>query len=222
MQKLTVRYTPGDVEPSSATHSSRVILAWRKARDDYWNREQTKKMEQERYAKRQQRDPDTLEGFQNQEVSDRQRAQQRALSDAEELRLDRAFQQQQEEAESRRLSQAAQKDYAFKEYWEAVNIKSPDWVKWLTAYAQAAGLADGVSGGFASQEAADRTIASLRNINNCPANWIRRYKEIRVGIKDPALRAIDSPEDWLEDYEPSEVELAQARRIAAREKLLGF
>jgi hypothetical protein len=170
---LKIRYTPGDVEPSPASNTQRVILAWRKARDEYWERQQIRQMNEEKYANR---EPETISQFEQVERDKIARSQRQAAIEAEE---DRQNAQRAREQQERNKRQAAEKDQHYIRYWSATT--SSERTAALIAYGQAIGTADGYSGGFATQGAVDRTIASLKNINNCPESFSSRLKEIRNG-----------------------------------------
>lgn len=169
---LKIRYTPGDVEPSAATNTQRVILSWRKSRDDYWNREQIRQMNEEKLSRR---DPETAEEFRRQEQSDAARQRQRSITEAEE---NRQYAQQQKEAQERLRQQTKAAEESYTRYWTATTAE--DRTAALIAYAQSIGTADGYSGsGFATQAAVDKTLASLNSVTQCPEAFKPRYREIR-------------------------------------------
>jgi hypothetical protein len=209
MQAFKIRYTPGDSEPSATSNTQRVILAWRKARDEYYEREQIRQMQEERYANR---EPETISEFEQVERDKIARQRQQAISEAEE---DRHHAQQQKEAQERLRQQAKEKDKCYIQYWEATN--ATERTSWLIRYAQATGTADGYSGGFATQGAVDRTIASLQNINNAPSGFRSRLREIRNGPLHEYLVECDQPKPVEPSPEPEEI--VRGRFLKARREV---
>lgn len=200
MQALTVRYTPGDKEPDPLRNPPRVVIAWRKARDQYWERTQARQMQEERHANR---SPETISEFEQVERDKIARDRQRAAIEAEE---DRQHAQQQKEAQERLRQQAKEKDQRYIQYWEATT--GEERTAALIQYARAIGTADGYSGNFATQAAVDKTLASLNNINNAPSGFRSKLREIRNGPLHEYL--CDEPKPAPEP-EPTPEEIVRRR-----------
>jgi len=186
-------------------------MAWRKARDEYWNREQIRQMNEEKFAQRAKYDPTTADEFREQETFDRQRQQRAQQHEAEEAWQDQQRAREEQDRQRRQAARASLAPEAYMNYWEAyASGDSQGQVKALVAYAIAAGLADGHSGsGFATQRAADATVASLKDIANCPANFRAKYRAIR-SVTMPELQLPELPE--LPEPESSPQRLATARQ----------
>jgi hypothetical protein len=198
IQPFRFSYKRGDPRPDPTKNSPRAILLWEKGKREYEEFEFRKQLERERYANR---EPETIAEFQVAESNAAARRLRQAAIEAEE---DRQHTQQQKEAQERLRQQAKEKDQRYIQYWEATTAEERTAA--LIAYAQALGTADGYSGGFATQGAVDRTIASLRDIANCPESFKRRYREIRLATM----------------AEPPEPESSSHQRLAtAGQQLLG-
>lgn len=180
-QALKIRYTPGDTEPSSATNSPRVILNWRKARDEYWERQAARQLREEQYAEFRQQNPNTIAGYQKQEADAAARHEWQARIDAEEEKASAVEQRQQQERERQ---QARRRDECYILYWQAETPK--DRGVWLYEYSKAVNILRELDAGFRTQLQVDTAMKSISDINNCPATFLPTFKQIR-GLTTPAL-----------------------------------